>query len=77
MDNFLSPVPYNISMHDEAYVDMMIDPLQTEHVKGFLNCSNMEYTVSISDLQEAIEKENVVTEAEDEILVGRPGKVGR
>ena len=77
--DYWTPLPKSISGNATSAsswsVDMLINPLHLEQVTSYLNCSGVDYSVAIGNVQDAIEQENVKSDVEDEeVLVGRPGK---
>ena len=58
-----SPIPKNISTSPDAgpvKVDMMVGPKQFERITGFLNCSNVAYSITLANVQRAIGLEDDV-----------------
>ena len=57
-----------------SHVDMLVGPRHFGHVTGYLNCSGVEYELTIDNLQSAIDEENVPVKSDEDELIGRPGQ---
>lgn len=72
MDEYWTPVPANYTPNSKLSIDMMVCPKNFEHVTKYLECSGIDFTVKIKDLQRLIDTENEVTKVDDEDeLTGR------
>ena len=58
VDSMWTPVPDKLDSESQPYVDMMVNPSQSEHLMAYLNCSSIPFEVVIPDIQRSIDTEN-------------------
>ncbi len=76
VEDYWTPIPANISTvgQKRPHVDILVGPRHFSHVASYLECQGVPYEVAITDLQQAIQEENIPAKEADEQLVGRPGQ---
>ena len=58
VDSMWTPVPDKLDSESQPYVDMMVNPSQSEHLMAYLNCSSIPFEIVIPDIQRSIDTEN-------------------
>ena len=58
VDSMWTPIPDKLDSESQPYVDMMVNPSQSEHLMAYLNCSSVPFEIVIPDIQRSIDTEN-------------------
>ena len=58
VDSIWTPIPDRLDSETQSYVDMMVNPSQSEHLMAYLNCFSIPFEIVIPDIQRSIDTEN-------------------